>query len=275
MKQKNLIRRGWIILPFIFCVACTTEIKDEAMKATSDSEKAIELYRNAYEIAYGVLELEKAGSIYEKATQEDPYFFMAYYQLATYHLFHKNENDFIKSATAGIECQIKLSKGEEIQKEILKEWLKDMESNVSDLGKQLIDQYPNDPDAYLNLGFIYYLNKDYLNAIEIFEKAITMEDQGSLYCGPKLAIVPICMLGYSYLISDQLDKAKTTFDKYIQQFPNEQNPYDCKADYFMTKKEYDKAYESYMTAYKIDTTYQVFHQKAMNAKHLYDSIQLK
>jgi len=275
MKQKNLIRHGWIILLFILLVACTTETKDEAMKATSDSNKAIELYKNAYEVAYGVLELEKAVSIYEKATIEDPNFFMAYYQLATYHLYHKNTNDFIESATAGIGCQIELSKGEKIQKELLKEWLKHMGSDVSELGKQLVDQYPNDPDAYLNLGFIYYLNKDYLNAIEVFEKAITMEDQGNLYCGPKLAVVPICMLGYSYLISDQLDKAKTSFDNYINQFPNDQNPYDCKADYFMTTEDYDKAYVSYMTAYKIDTTYQVFHQRAMNAKHLNDSIQLK
>lgn len=274
MKPMKVIRYGWIILLFIL-LACTSEIKDEAMSATSNSEKAVELYKNAYEIAYGVLELEKAVSIYEKATQEDPDFFMAYYQLATYHLFHKNENDFIEIATAGIECQKELSKGEEIQKEILKEWLKDMDADVSELGKQLIDEYPNDPDSYLNLGFIYYLNKDYFNAIEVFEKSMTMEDIGNLYCGPKLAIVPICMLGYSYLISDRLDKAKTTFDKYIQQYPNEQNPYDCKADYFMTTKEYGKAYVSYMTAYKIDTTYQVFHQRAMNAKYLNDSIQLK
>jgi tetratricopeptide (TPR) repeat protein len=275
MKSMKLIRHGWIILLFIFLVACTTETKDEAMNATSNSKKAIELYTNAYEIAYGVLELEKAVSVYEKATIEDPNFFMAYYQLATYHLFHKNTNDFIESATAGIGCQIELSKGEEIQKKILEEWLKDMGSDVSELGQQLVDQYPNDPDAYLNLGFIYYLNKDYPKAIEVFDKTMTMEDLDELYCGPKLAIVPICMLGYSYLISDQLDKAKTSFDNYINQFPNDQNPYDCKADYFMTIEDYDKAYESYMKAYNIDTTYQVFLQRAQYAKHLNDSIQNK
>lgn len=275
MKPKNLIKYCWLILPMILLVLCTTKTKDEAMNATSNSEKAIELYKKAYGIAFKVLELEKAVSVYEKAIQEDPNFFMAYYQLATYHLFHKNDNKFIESAESAISCNIEFSEGEEIQRNILKEWLKDRNSNVSKLGRKLVNCYPNDPDSYLNLGYIYYLNKDYSNAIKVFEKSITMEDIGNLYCGPKLAIVPICMLGYSYLLSNQLDKAEICFDKYISQYPDDQNPYDCKADYFMTIKEYDKAYESYTKAFNIDTTYQVFLQRAQKAQQLIDNLQNK
>jgi tetratricopeptide (TPR) repeat protein len=242
------------------------------MKATSDSEKAIELYKSAYELAYGVLELDKAVSIYEKAIQEDSNFFMAYYQLATYHLFHKNNDEFLKTAKAAIDCDIKFSEGEKVQKKILEMWLNDRASNAPELGKQLIELYPNDPDSYLNLGYIYYLNKDYSNAIDIFEKSISMENIGELYCGPKLAIVPICMLGYSYLVSGQLDKAKESFDKYISQFPEEQNPYDCKADYFMAVQDYENAYDSYIKAYNIDTTYKVYFKRAINAIELADSL---
>lgn len=272
MKQKRLFSYGWLMLILTIIASCTTETKEEAMHATSNSEKAIELYKNAYEIAYGVLELDKAVSIYEKAIQEDSNFFMAYYQLATYHLFHKNNDEFIKTAKAAIDCDIKFSEGEIVQKNILEIWLNDREGDASELGTRLIELYPNDPDSYLNLGYIYYLNKDFSNAIEVFEKSITMENIGELYCGPKLAIVPICMLGYSYLVSDQLDKAKESFDKYISQFPEEQNPYDCKADYFMAVQDYKNAYDCYIKAYNIDTTYKVYLNRALNAKELADSL---
>jgi tetratricopeptide (TPR) repeat protein len=273
MVIKRLITHGLPILGLIILASSATKTRNDAMKATSNSKKAIELYNNAYKTAYRVLELDKAVSIYEEVVQEDPNFFMAYYQLATYHIFHKNDIEFDEKAKAAVECNIELSEGEKIQKKILKKWLEDRNTDVSELGLQLVKLYPDDPDSYLNLGFIYFLNKDYPNAIKEFEKSLDMEDIGELYCGPKLAIVPICMLGYSYLLSDQTDKAKTSFDKYIAMFPNDQNPYDCKADYYLTIKEYNKAYESYMKAYKIDTTYQIFLQSALKAREMNDNLE--
>ena len=273
MNLRNPFTQGLLILVLIIFASCSTKIEDEAMKVTSKSEKAIELYENAYQIAYRVLDLDKAVSIYNEAIQEDPNFFMAYYQLATFYLFHKNDKEFVENAKAAIECNLALSDGEKIQKKILEKWLNDRNADASELGIQLVNLYPDDPDSYLNLGFIYYMNKDYPNAIKAFEKSMNMEDRGDLYCGPKLAIVPICMLGYSYLLSNQLEQTKISFDKYITMFPNDQNPYDCKADYFMATKEYNKAYESYMKAYSMDTTYKGFLQRALYAKELNDSIQ--
>lgn len=256
---------------FIF-ISCRQHSTDNYMTITTNSEKALELYQMAYEIAYDVVELEKAVSYYEQAIKEDTNFFMAYYQLATFHLFHNNDKKFEKNAIAGINCNTKLSKGEEIQKKALVEWLKDKNSNNSSLGLELVDLYPNDADAYINLGFYYYLNKDYEKAISAFFMADSIGVKDNNYCGPKLAIVPICMLGYAYLITDQLDNAKASFDRYIELFPDDQNPYDCKGDYFMQIKKYDKAYDSYLKAYYIDTTFQMFYERALKAKLLYDSI---
>lgn len=272
MNRKRIINSVGLFLILTIIASCMTESKEKAMQATSDSKKAKELYKSAYQLAYGIIELNKAVSIYEQAIKEDPNFFMAYYQLATYYLFHQDDDEFIKTAESAINNNIKLSEGEEVQKSILETWLNNREGDASELGKTLIKLYPNDPDSYLNLGFIYYINKDYSKAIEVFEKSLSMEEIGELYCGPKLAIVPICMLGYSYLVSDQLDKAKESFDEYISQFPKEQNPYDCKADYFLAIKDYESAYHSYMTAYNIDTTFNIFLKRAMSAKELADSL---
>ncbi len=275
MKTEGINTVGLIIFSILLFISCNQEVKDGAMTVTTNSEKALELYQKGYEIAYGVVELDKAVSFYEQATKEDTNFFMAYYQLATYNLFHNNDKEFEENVLAAVQCNTELSKGEEIQKKALKAWLKNRNTNNSNLGLQLVELYPNDPDALINLGFFYYMDNDYINAIPTFEKANSMERLDNKYCGPKLAIVPVCLLGYSYLITGQLDNAKTSFDNYIKQFPDEQNPYDCKADYFMTTKEYDEAYRCYMTAYKIDTTFQIFFQRALEAKNLYDSLQIK
>lgn len=275
MKQSNKALSGCIILLAAMLTSCNLLPKDEAMQVTSTSEKALELYKDAYDVAYRVLDLDKAVGLYEDAIKEDPDFFMAYYQLATFYLFHKNDSEFVKNAEAALACKAKLSFGEKMQSKILESWLQDRNFDVSGFGKVLVQIYPDDPDSYLNLGFIFYLEKNYPEAIKAFEQADTMTDSGSLYTGPKLAIVPVCMIGYAYLLSDQPEKAGESFDRYIGQFPGEQNPYDCKADYFLAVKDYEKAYESYMTAYNIDTTYKAFLKRADAAKRLADSLQVE
>lgn len=272
MKTHVIYKIGLLFSVLFVSISCKQDMTNNFMTISTNSEKALELYQNGYEIAFDVVELEKAVSYYEQAIKEDSNFFMAYYQLATFHLFHNNDEKFEENAIAGINCNTKLSKGEEIQKKALEEWLKDKNSNNSNLGLELLDLYPNDADAYINLGFYYYLNKDYDKAISAFLKADSTEVKDNYYCGPKLAIVPICMLGYAYLITDQLENAKSCFDHYIELFPDDQNPYDCKGDYFMQIKKYDKAYESYLKAYYFDTTFQMFYERALKAKLLYDSI---
>jgi hypothetical protein len=45
--------------------------------------------------------------------------------------------------------------------------------------------------------------EDYPEAIKAFEKAESLGPGEGAYCGPKLAIVPVCMLGYAYLNTGQ------------------------------------------------------------------------
>ena len=220
------------------------------------------------------MDLDRAISLYKEAIMEDPDFFMAYYQLATYHFFHENHKEFEENALAAINCTIELSRGEEILKKVLESWLANKMNSTSDLGSQLVELYPDDPDAYLNLGFYGYMSGEYDEAISSFEKTESMGNKEGEYCGPKLALVPLCMLGYTYLITDQLEKSKISFDIYIEKYPNDQYLYDCKGDYYMAIKDYSGAYSCYMKAYNFDTSYQMVLERALIAKNLRDSLQL-
>ena len=80
-------------------------------------------------------------------------------------------------------------------------------------------------------------------------------------------------LGYAYLTLKQSDKAEEAFDKYIELEPKNPNVYDSKGDFYMFIKKYDKAYESYMTAYSMDPSFS--HDKAEMAKQLYEQTEGK
>lgn len=264
-KIRNLL---WIILVAAFISSCSRAVNKDVMNLTAHSDKALDLYNQAYANAFRILELDKAVALYEKAIAEDPDFFMAYYQLATYHLFHGNDREFENNARAAIQISSRLSSGERIQKKVLEKWLADQESNVSNLGQQLVQMFPNDPDAYMNLGYYEYMAEQYPEAIEAFERAESLGLKKSAYCGPKLAIVPLCMLGYTYLNTGQVDKARESFDRYIQRYPDDQNPYDCKADYFIYIGDYKSAAASYLKAYQMDTTHSEFLERALEAGKL-------
>ena len=80
-------------------------------------------------------------------------------------------------------------------------------------------------------------------------------------------------LGYAYIQLEQFEDAKSAFDKYIELEPDLPNPYDSKGDDYMAVENYELAFESFMKAYDLDTTWMVSYNKAMKAKEMLDSLQ--
>lgn len=136
-----------LFLLMLFLSFCKTEVKEEKIPVTTKSETAKELYMKAYKAGEQV-ELAKARNLYEKALIEDPDFFMAYYQLATYDLYFGNEESFKEYAGKAVECEYDLSKGEELLKNALGKFKDDMKADVTEIGEELVSIYPKDKDAY-------------------------------------------------------------------------------------------------------------------------------
>ena len=49
------------------------------------------------------------------------------------------------------------------------------------------------------------------------------------------------VLGYSYMDSDNLEKAKTLFEEYISQYPSGYNPFDSMGEFYFAQKDYENA----------------------------------
>jgi Tfp pilus assembly protein PilF len=239
-----------------------TPVKEKLMPVTTNSKSALSLYTQARKYLEDV-NLDKALLTFKKALDQDPDFFMANYQLALVYLLNRSADDFEKYSDAAINCKAKLSDAEELLKDVLVR-IKQGRINVTDLGRKLVETYPEDPDSYNNLVSFQSLAGDTVGMVVTLKKAITIATNAAPFYN---------QLGYAYLTLKQNDKAKEAFDKYIELDPGNPNVYDSKGDYYMYIKNYEKAYDSYMKAYSINPSFS--HDKAEVAKQLYEQTEGK
>jgi Tfp pilus assembly protein PilF len=236
--------------------------KGNLMSVTTSSKSALSLYNQAMKYLDKV-NMDKALETFNKALEQDPDFFMANYQLAFYYLLNRAPDDFDKYADAAINCKIKLSDAEELLKDALTR-LNKGQTNVTDLGKKLVEMYPNDPNSYSNLIYFQSLAGDSASMVVTLKKAINIATNPATFYN---------QLGYAYLTLKQNDKALEAFDKYIELEPKNPNVYDSKGDYYMYTRQFNKAYESYMKAYGMDPAFS--HEKADIARQLYEQTEGK
>lgn len=236
--------------------------KGKLMPVTTNSKSALSYYNQAVKYLDDV-KLPEALENFKKALKQDPDFFMADYQLAIYYILNRDADNFTEYAEAAINCKAKLSDAEELLKEAIVK-LKGGDIKLTEVGKKLVDMYPNDPNSYSNLVSFQSLAGDSTGMVETLNKAIKITRTPASFYNE---------LGYAYLTLRQNDKAEEAFDKYIELEPKNPNVYDSKGDYYMYIKKYENAYESYMKAYSMDPS--MSHEKAEIAKQLYEQTEGK
>ncbi len=234
-----------------------TAVTDK-IPVTANSNEALESYNQAMKY-FDYVNFQKGFDFLEQSLNEDPDFFMANLRLALYNM--SDTDMFNEHAAAAINCEEKLSEAEELLKGALMQLTDNQQIDVTDVGRQLVEMYPGDDNAYYFLSFFQSLIKDANGSLGTLSKLLTKTNNPA----------PVHnMLGYVYMQLNQGDKAEAAFDKYIELQPENPNVYDSKGDYYMFVKNYNKAYDSFMKAYNIDTTFS--YKKAMEAKRLSETI---
>lgn len=232
-------------------------MKGSLMPVTTNSKSALSYYDQAMKY-YDDVKVKDALENFKKALNLDRDFFMVNYQLAFYFFLNRSKDDFALYADAAINCKAKLSDAEELLKEALIR-VRQGNTDITELGKKLVDLYPGDPNSYNSLVSFQSLAGDSTGMVETLNKAIKIvKNPASFYN----------QLGYAYMTLNQISKAEAAFDKYIELQPKNPNVYDSKGDFYMYTKKYDKAYESYMQANSMDPSFS--RDKAEMAKQLYE-----
>jgi tetratricopeptide (TPR) repeat protein len=255
-----------IVLFLFFAVGllsfCQTA-KEDMMPITTTSKSALASYNEAMK-CFDDVALTKARDLFIKSVKEDPNFFMANYELSLYYLWFGPLTKFKEYADAAIKCKTKLSPAEELIKSAIVKLKDKQNTDVTEVGKKLVEMYPKDPNSYANLFYFQSFMGDSVGVVETLNKAIKTSDNPAPFYN---------QLGYVYMRLKQNDKAEAAFNKYIELAPHNPNVYDSKGDYYMNVKEYGKAYETYMKAYALDTAWGL--EKAKKAKQLSEVKEVK
>lgn len=255
MRLNNLT----IVLVFSFLIlsSCSQDESARYMPVTTDSELALEFYETGM-LAFDQVKLELAFHNLEMAVKEDDDFFMAYFWM--YFMSGKSPK---KIAERALMAESNLNDGEKQIKTAFKYLVDGQDEKVIEHLQKAIDLYPSDPHVH---KILYILQHQYLkdaaSAVTSIRRAIDDCPDYSLAYN---------QLGYALMDLDRFEEAEEAFDTYIKMSPNTANPYDSKGDFYMTTKQFDLAYESYMKAYEIDPTFSVSEKKALKAINLFNN----
>jgi tetratricopeptide (TPR) repeat protein len=249
------MRKPLLIIALVFFCLSGNAQKGK-IPVTTSSKKALSFYNEAWKASEDV-DLRKFDELISKSLAEDPDFFMAHYQGAIYAAYLGQEKIFIKEATAAVNCKAKLSSGEKIMKDAIKQLLGDRKADLTGYGKKLVEMYPGDINSHLQLMTYQALNKDTDGQISTINNALKLPARKDYLYNA---------LAYAYMTRGQFSEAEVALDRYIALSPQLPNPYDSKGDLYMRTKEYGKAYENFMKANSIDTAWSK--GKALRAKSL-------
>jgi len=191
----------------------------------------------------------EAQKSFRKALEFDSTFAMAYYRLSEY---AGTGDEYKRLAAKAVEYSDRAS-----QKE--KHYIKAAEALASggwakyikEL-KKLVERYPEEKEAFYELGSSYHRERQFEEAVHHLNKAIEIDP---LY---KLAYNE---LTYVYNQMGNFDKSIWAINKYISLAPDEANPYDTRGDLYAWNGKLDQAIQSYKKALEIKPDYETSLEK--------------
>jgi Tfp pilus assembly protein PilF len=231
---------------------CAEEKPASAMPVTTDSELALEYYETGM-VAFDQIKLSLAWHNWQRAVEQDPDFFMAHFWM--YFISSKESKKIVAKA---LNTDIQLNPGEEQIRLAFKYLVDGQDEKAVEHLQNLVYLYPSDPNTHKILYIIQFqFLKDPESAIVSIKNAIRQCPEYPLAYN---------QLGYAYMDLGQYNDAEKAFNTYIELAPNLANPFDSKGDYFMATEQFEKAYESYMEAFEIDSSFEVSKKKAKKAR---------
>ena len=177
------------------------------------------------------------------AAEADPHFAMAHLMAA---ITSQSAEEFFDSVTKARATAQGASEGEQLY---VMASVAASENNQEAQGaalKKLVAKYPQDPRTHMALGNFLNGQQDFAGAAEHFKHA-TEIDPG--FAGAYNS------LGYAYRALDDLDNAKSAFEKYVEVLPDEANPQDSLAELLMEMGSYEESVKHYQAALDLDANF--------------------
>jgi serine/threonine protein kinase/tetratricopeptide (TPR) repeat protein len=178
----------------------------------------------------------------EKAVELDSTFATAYLYLSSAHdqtgsgAPHKdlrNARRFSKTATEKERLFIEARYAAWVEGEPRKEAL---------ILRELVEKYPSEKGARRELGYFYFYQGMFAEAIAQFDQLLSLDPSYSEALGA---------LAYSYLYAGDFEKARLYFDKYASAAPDDPNAFDSMGELYFLWGRFDDAIAEYEKAMKL------------------------
>ena len=234
--MKNIV--AVIVLCTCFVLHVAAQIK--FLPSSSAPKEAQELYSQGVQAMDDWNQMAYMGKMKE-AVMIDSSYFLAYVN-GTIIAIVMGQGDYsINLIRKGLAIDpTNFNEGEKILRKALVKLESDRSADLSEEMDALIKAYPDNNEAYMYAITECFLKGNFEKGTGLAESLTSLDP--SFASGHN-------MLGYCYLYTDQMDKAKMAFEKYIELLPDAANPYDSMGEYYMKTKDYEKAAELYQKAF--------------------------
>jgi Tfp pilus assembly protein PilF len=253
--MKTVITLFFLLLMAIVATPQETNYSD--LPVTSDSPQALKLYNQGVEDLVSV-KVSEARDNFIKAVELDPEFMMANVMVAMEKYFTNDQAQFKEFANRAVNSKAQLNESEKLIQQAMKKLIDDPQADLTQYGQELVSQNPKSYFAHQMLVSFQQMARDPEGVIKTCESMLSLTDKpGPVYN----------MMGYAYMATNQMDKAKESFEKYLKAEPDNANAYDSMGDYYAQTQDFDNAQQSYMRAYQMDSTnFMISHEKAEKIK---------
>lgn len=209
---------------------------------TTRSPEAYRLYLEGVE-AHRQLFSDRARDRINEAIALDSNFAEAYFYMATSLLSHPEDRKYIELAKAHSENASPLLRRKIKAAASLIDG--HTEAALAEL-RELVQQYPDDIDAYIGIhSMLVNLNRR-AEAIEVLEKVLRIDPRERM---------ALNQLAYLCKRERRLDEALQWADRYVAVTPYEPNPYDTRGEILADMGRIEEALASFERAYAVDTMF--------------------
>jgi len=223
-----------ILLPVLF-LSC----EDDRLPVTTDNEQALQNFLQAREL-FEKLRYQDAVPYLEQAIAADSSLAMAYLFLAQT-VTNTNERYALIEKAKSLSNNV--SKGERLIILGFEAGAFGFSKKQEQYFQELVDAYPKDEQALINLANFYFGQREYDKALVYYKRMVQINPNFSISYN---------QMGYVYRYHQNYPAAEESFKKYIKLLPGDPNPYDSYAELLLKMGEYEVSIETYEKALEID-----------------------
>ena len=234
MKYRSIILLGFVVLVGISLIYGLADHRT----VTTKSEKAYDAYLRGKDFSYR-LYMNEALQEFERATQLDANFAMAYASMALIYKDRDRKNDYEAAKAKALSLLNQVTDKERI---LINLGFARADNRHDDLVKytdELLKKYPESFEAHEFLSGKYFGEKNYDKAID--ENLIILRKD------PNHA-VSYNLLGYSYFYKGEYDRALQYIEKYSKMAEDQANPHDSHGEFLLDLGRYDEALVQFQKA---------------------------